>query len=373
MLFAGKKIAPLIIIFLIASIPAWAGANEQRLIIDATGRRVNVPVKVERVLCSGPGCLRLLTYLQAQDRIVGVDDMEKRHGRFDARPYALANPQFKDLPLFGEFRGRDNPELILSLEPEPQVIFKTFSSMGHDPQELQDKTGIPVVVLNYGDLGAYRNDLFQALTIMGDVLGISGRAGLVQDFFTSKIAELEQRAARANALKKKSVYIGGVAKKGPHGFQSTEPGYPPFVFVNAYNVASAGRKSLKELAHANVAKEKIVDWNPEILFLDLSTLELGDKAGGLYELSHDPAYKTLTALNQEKLYGLLPYNWYSKNFGSILANAFFIGKVIYPEQFSDIDPDKQADLIYSFLVGKPVFSQMNAFFANKAFKAIKAY
>jgi ABC-type iron transport system FetAB ATPase subunit len=77
----------------------------------------------------GPGALRLLTYLEAQDKIVAVDDMEKQRLQFDARPYALANPQFRDYPIFGEFRGHDHPERILTLDPLPQVIFKTYSSM----------------------------------------------------------------------------------------------------------------------------------------------------------------------------------------------------------------------------------------------------
>ena len=85
------------------------GLASTRIITDALGRRVPVPEKVERVICSGSGCLRLLTYLQAQDKIVGVDDIEKRRRRLDARPYALANPQFKTYPIFGEFRGHDNP------------------------------------------------------------------------------------------------------------------------------------------------------------------------------------------------------------------------------------------------------------------------
>ena len=40
-----------------------------------------------------------------------------RRNELDARPYALANPQFKTMPVFGQFRGQDNPEQILSLSP----------------------------------------------------------------------------------------------------------------------------------------------------------------------------------------------------------------------------------------------------------------
>jgi ABC-type Fe3+-hydroxamate transport system substrate-binding protein len=90
-------------------------AGQTRTIIDKAGRKVTVPVNVNRVICSDPGALRLLTYLRAQNLIVAVDDIEVKRNRFDARPYALANPEFTTHPIFGEFRGFDNPELILSL------------------------------------------------------------------------------------------------------------------------------------------------------------------------------------------------------------------------------------------------------------------
>jgi iron complex transport system substrate-binding protein len=37
----------------------------ERAVIDAARREVKLPDRIERVICSGAGCLRLLTYLQA--------------------------------------------------------------------------------------------------------------------------------------------------------------------------------------------------------------------------------------------------------------------------------------------------------------------
>lgn len=330
-----------------------------------------IPDNVSNVICSGSGCLRLLTYLQAQTMAVAVDDIEGKKKTFDARPYALANPQFKKMPIFGEFRGHDNPELIMTLEPQPQVIFKTFSSsMGYDPDELAAKTGIPVVVLNYGNLGPLRPQLFESLRTMGRIVGRQQRAEEVISYIEGLIADLQNRTRDIRAENRPSVFIGGVAFRGPHGFQSTEPTYPPFSFVNVHNPANDSSKSGKELSHSSISKEKIMEWDPDILFLDLSTLQLGDKSGGLFELRSDPAYRTLTAVKEGNVYGLLPYNWYTKNYGSILANAYFIGKTVYPDRFADIDPAAKADEIYTFLVGKPVFAEMKAMFDNLAYEAV---
>ncbi|ADN34799.1 periplasmic binding protein [Methanolacinia petrolearia DSM 11571] len=341
--------------------PGGSTVSETVTITDALGREVTVPKNPESVVCSGSGCLRYLTYLQAEDKIVGVDDIETEETKFDARPYALANPQFREYPLIGEFRGADDPEKIIACNPD--VIFKTYVTSASDADELQDKTGIPVVALNYGDLGVNRADMYQALTLMGEVMGKEDRAKDIIGFFNSSIADLNARTESVAEDAKISTYIGGIAYRGPHGFQSTEPSYPPFMFVDAYNVA--GEMGTE---HADVAKEKIIEWNPDVLFVDLSTLQTTPSA--IDELQTDESYQTLDAVKSDEVYGVLPYNWYTSNHGSVIADAYYIGTILYPEQFSDIDPAAKADEIYTFLVGEPVFDEMNIAFNNTAFTRI---
>jgi iron complex transport system substrate-binding protein len=369
-----RKVVIFLSIVLGSCFAGLAYSAEVRVITDMAGRQVEIPVKVDRVLCSGPGCLRYLTYLQGQNLIVGVDCIEKRLNRFDARPYALANPQFRQKPLFGNFRGHDNPELILGLDPQPQVIFKTFKNLGYDADELQAKTGIPVVCLSYASLVSGRQIIYDSLLLMGEIIGKRDRAVKVNEFMEMKINDLERRTANIPESERFSCFVGGIAKKGPHGFQSTEPGYPPFYFVNANNVANPygvrGGQG-KPLQHANVSKEQVVGWDPDIIFVDLSSTQLGERAGAINELRIDPVYQSLAAVENGWIYGLLPYNWYTKNYGSIIANAYFVGKVLYPEIFKDVDPKEKADEIYSFLVGKPVFSLMDKSFAGAVFEKIE--
>jgi iron complex transport system substrate-binding protein len=342
-----------------------------RTFTDTAGRIVEVPESVTKVICSGPGCLRYLSYLDAQDMAVAVDSIEKRNNTFEGRPYALANPQFKDLPLFGEFRGFDNPELILGLSPQPQVIFKTYRNMGFSPDELQEKTGIPVICLSYGNLSAQRKKIYDSLHLMGDVIGKEQRAELVTTFLENTIEDLKNRTANIPESKRPSCYVGGVALKGPHGFQSTEPSYPPFLFVNAKNIACPPQQSGNPLPHATIAKEQLIKWNPNIIFMDLSTTQMGTGASGFNELEEDPAYQNLQAKKNNQIYSLLPYNLYSRNYGSILADSYFVGKILYPDQFSDIDPRKKADEIYTFLLGQPVFDLMAKSFGKAPFAKIE--
>lgn len=340
--------------------------------VTANGTTINFSEPVKRIICSGPGCLRLVCYLKAQDLVVAVDDAETKNRIIDARPYALAHKGFKTMPVFGEFRGHDNPEQILTLKTQPQLIFKTYPDMGHDPEELQEKTGLPVIPLHYGDLDRLRPRLTNALRAMGKALDKQARAEEVVAFFEETIRDLKRRVGSVPESEKPGVFVGGVAFKGPHGYQSTEPAYPPFVFVGAKNLAHDGALAEQQNRHSVVSKETILAWDPAYLFLDLSTLQLGE-ASGLAELQQDPAYQSLTAVGQGKVYGLLPYNWYSKNYGSILANAYFIGKLLHPKAFADIDPVRKADEIFTFLVGKPVFEELNAAFGALAYKPVPVH
>ena len=293
--------------------------REMITVTDALGRQVEVPKSPEHVICSGSGCLRLLSYLEAQDRIVAVDSVETRETPYEARPYAFANPQFRtDYPVFGEFRGNDDPEKILTLEPQPEVIFKTYPESGYDPIELQEKTGIPVVALNYGDMVNNRDSLYQSLGIMGEVMGKEERAEEVIDFFDATITDLNQRTADVADEDKTSCYVGGIAFKGPHGIQSTEPTYPPFLFTNARNVAY----DPMNLSAAEVSREMILEWDPEVIFVDLSTLQAEDEISVLFQLQNEDIYRQLDAVSSGNVYAVLPYHWYTQTFGSVLADSY---------------------------------------------------
>ena len=83
-----------------------------------------------------------------------------------------------------------------------------------------------------------------------------------------------------------------------------------------------------------------------------------------------PHLQGFQRLRTEKFYGVIPYNFYSTNYESVLANAYYVGKVLYPDQFKDIDPEAKANEIYTFFLGKPVFSDLNEQYNNLGFKQI---
>jgi iron complex transport system substrate-binding protein len=262
--------------------------------------------------------------------------------------------------------------LIAGLDPHPQVIFKAFAGRGQDPDQLQTKTGIPVITLEYGNLTYGREQLNRALRLMAEVMGETKRAEAVISYFNALEQDLQRRTQDIPLDQRPTCYVGGLGQAGPHGFQSTEPSFAPFVFTNARNVAAPSHGE-KPLSHATVAKEQIVFWNPSVVFLDVSTLRLGSGSGAsaLEQLRTDAAYQGLSAVRENDVFGLFPNMSYNENFDAVFANAYYVGKVLYPEQFADVDPMTKAEDISIFLNGGPAFISLNKQFDGLAFSRIK--
>lgn len=339
-------------------------------ITDGFGRAVTVPANPQKILCSGSGCLRYVVYLGAQDTVAGVDSQEKKTQKFEARAYAIANPRLAQLPLFGEMRGKDDPEKVVEISPD--LVFKTgvtgqpSATSAAEADTLQDKTGIPVVAFSYGSLktDAEKAEMFGSLRLMGKTLGKEARAEELIAYIDEVTADLEKRTKDIPADQQKTVYIGGVALSGAHGMISTEPAYPPFIWVHAKNIASGS-----DAQHADVSREVIVDGDPAFLFIDVSTIQL-DNDGAIGELKTNPAFGGLTAVKNGNVYGVLPYNFYNTNYETVLANSYFIGKVLYPDRFADVDPQQKADEIYTMFVGKPAFADINKNYKEHGFAKI---
>lgn len=348
----NKKIAVIIAtILMISLISAGCVENEDDksdyiTVTDMVGREVEIPKDIDEIVGIEAGALRLLVYMQAEDMVVGVEDFEKNDG---LRPYIMAHPQLQEKSSIGPQHGGD-AELITAAQPD--VIFWTYAEEG-EADDLQEKTGIPVIVLRYGDIDDNRDTFYEALELIGEVLGKQERSESIQDYFNETIEDLNNRTKNISPEDKPSCYVGGIGYRGAHGLTSTEPDYSPFQFVNVDNVAGG-----LDMEHAFVDPEEVIEWDPEILFVDEGGYNL------VMDDLNDTVYAEIEAVKDGDVYAVLPYNYYTANYGTILANSYYIGSILYPDQFSDVNTDEKADEIYEFLVGGKVYDQMESSFGG---------
>jgi iron complex transport system substrate-binding protein len=143
---------------------------------------------------------------------------------------------------------------------------------------------------------------------------------------------------------------------------STDPNYEPFFLAGVVNVATPEQSSNWYFSH-----DVLLTQNPDAMFIDLSTLLLKDNAAA--ELLSEKNADLYSAMNG-RVYALLPYEWYETDYASELANAFFIGKTLYTERFSDINEIEMADYMYTMFYGVPLFDKMNVWLERRTFQKI---
>ncbi|MGQ9498286.1 MAG: iron ABC transporter substrate-binding protein [Desulfotomaculales bacterium] len=341
-------------------------APQKAVVTDLAGRQVEVPVPANKVVAIGPGALRLVCYVNGADKVVGVEDVEKQKPR--GKPYMLAHTELKDLPSIGQGGPDIAPDAEKLVSVKPEVIFVASLLDKSQADELQAKTNIPVVVLNYGTEVPFGENVYNSLLLIGKIIGNEKRAQEVVAYLKNCHQDLQERTKNIPADKKPAVYVGALGAKGAHGIESTAPKYGPFVAIGARNVVEEvqGRgsavienKKLSQMGRAlgrnvMIEKEKLLEWDPDIIFIDESGLELVQN-----DYKKNPQfYQSLKAVKTGQVYGQIPFNFYNTNIDTAIADAYYAGKVIFPEQFKDIDPAKKADEIYHFLLGKPLYEQM---------------
>jgi iron complex transport system substrate-binding protein len=340
---------------MLAAVPAEAGAATID-VVDMAGRRVKVPADPKRIVGLGPGALRLICYLHAVDKVVGIEAFEKR--RRAGRPYWYANPSLAKKRLVaagGPGMINKMPDMEKLLAVRPDLIFITYMQAAN-ADRLQAQLKVPVVVLSYGRFATFDDKVFHALKLMGRILKKDKRAEAVVGYIKKARQDLARRTRGIDPKKKPTVYVGAIGFRGLQGITSTDVSYASTRWLGANNVAAR----LGHKRHAFINKEKLLAWNPDVIFVDGTGLGLVRQ-----DVAKNPKfYQGLKAFKTRRVYVLHPYNWYVTNIGTAIISAYVVGKRLYPDRFKDVDLKKKADQVYTFMVGKPVYKFMVKFFGQ---------
>lgn len=313
---------------------------------DMAGREVVLDGDRDDLLVIG-SALRMYTYINGTEKLVGIEKAQQN--KESGRPYIMANAEgLAALDLVGEgFPADVDPELVLTADPDVIIAgdldIKTL-------EELENKTGIPVVILTTGSEPVFDEKMYESLKIIGQITGEEDRAEEVINYLEDAKKELENLTKHIEEDKRPSVYVGGLSHKGNHGIESTKANSQVLDAINANNVAD----ELKDEGTVDIDKEQLIKWDPEIIIIDENGLGLVRED---YDKNPD-YYESLRAFQEGKVYGQLPYVSYYSNIETALIDTYYLGTILYPEEFKDIDPVVKADEIYEFMLGEKLYDQM---------------
>jgi iron complex transport system substrate-binding protein len=325
--------------------PSVSSEPTTRTITDMLGRTFEIPGVIETVAVAGSSA-RILTYAGCADKLVGVTDMDKTAD--PGMPYTIVNKdKFAGLTSVGAGGAKDTQydEALVTLNPD--VIFANYLD-AEAANELQEKTNIPVIGLTYD--GIFSDSVYAALTLVGDVMGAQDRCAEVITAMKDWQKDLSDRTKDIADVDKPTVYAGAVSFKGGHGIEGTYGQYPPFVAINAKNVVDeTGEKSA-----VIIDKEKVVTWNPDIIFLTPGNMNLVNE-----DYATNPNfYNNLKAVKNGDVYSQVSFNYNGTNIEIAIADCYYAGKIIYPDAFADVDFEKKADEIFTLMLGQTYLQQL---------------
>ncbi len=182
----------------------WSGAALAGTVVDATGRSVELPERIARVLPAGPPAAILLAAL-APDLMLGwtspVSD--------DAR--ALLAPEAARLPQVPRLTGRDDvTDKIAALKPDLILDYGTVAPRYADlAKATQQRTGIPTVLLD-GSL----IEIPHVFRLLGGLLHREARGETLAKFAEALLTAPAGRAVQPSVL----------CARGPDGLTVVAPG-----------------------------------------------------------------------------------------------------------------------------------------------------
>ena len=337
-----------------------------RVVTDVWNRDVVIPEDVDSIAAIGSMGPRMAAYLDVVDMLIGAEDSDIRtmSVRYDYSP--VYHDAMKNLPSIGTGGGSGEnnayPEELIMLDPD--VIIAGFNESACD--ELQRQTGIPVVSIRYRTQGFIDEGFYRSLRIFADVAGAEERCEEIISYIDACKRDLQERTEDIPDASKPLAYTGAVTFNGRHGFAFTYVDFPPFDAVNALNAADVLAEEqtgeASDIAAGSgtaylgnngfeVDPEMIIEWDPDIIFLDPGNMDLVNA-----EYDSNPGYfESLRAIQEGNVYTMPSSNSAGPNITYLLMNAYFAGKVLFPDAFSDIDFRSKCGEIMEMMLGRDFF------------------
>ncbi len=330
-------------------------------ITDLRNRQVEVPYEVNKVVCIGASALRLYSYVGDLDKLVGVEEFEKGN-KMPVRPYSYAYKElFANLPSIGVGGPNSTYDAEAILSVKPDVIFSLYDNV-ESMNTLEKTINIPVVCLSYGGSDPFSDQVYTSLSLIGQITNNKTRSDYVINYIKEIKNDLNQRTKDIKDEDKPKVYLGCNTYNGGKGtFNDSLINYACFREINAKNIFSNENYNTNNVI---VDLETIVSLNPDMIFVDVANIsnlknEYNEKKA---------IFDTITAFKNNDIYVQMPFNQYYTNLEIAIADSYYLGSVIYPNSFKDINPINKFDEICENMLNKKEnYYQLVSSFYNQGF------
>lgn len=333
---------------------------DTRTITDMYGRTVEIPLKIERVVCIDDGFVEGLMYrFGLQDQIVGIGSEWIKNYTYSfestdgstyeytqgMNPVRYLIPNLADLPVLVTSGTAMNYETLTSLDPD--VIFLRAGACSYqagNDENLQktiqtvDSLGIPLVILlgpPYQDEPSV-DQISEEIRLVGEVFSRQKDADTLARYLDRQIAMIRERTRDIPDDEKPTVMQLGLSPRARQGGGAamawggdTIESYFIEDIVNAKNAYKGSG------AFVVISTEQILTIDPDVIVLP--TAQGYHPTSELYTAPYYKNLQELTAVKNQRVYALpwTPMNWAKRLEYPI--EAMIIAKAAYPDRFSDIN------------------------------------
>ena len=304
-------------------------APQTQTITDASGKTIEVPLKIEKIGDAWQAHNEVLSMLGAGDKIVATILTEK------TRPWLYkVNPQMKNAITVFEPTSVNSEELI---KTKPDIVFTPLNDK--NVNKISD-LGIPTVQLNFTDF----NGLKDCFKLTGNILGDEAkkRAYDYVSYLDDKLNSITSITSKMPKEQKPKVLH--VTSLSPITVDGSD------TIINAWIDVAGGINAAGEVSGNNkeVSMEQILKWNPDIVILSSNTLmKVSNGKKNIDELLTDEAWKHVNAVKNSKVYfnpdGAFYWDRYSAEEALQIQWA---AKIINPDKFQNIDIVKETRNFY---------------------------
>jgi iron complex transport system substrate-binding protein len=285
-------------------------------VVDAAGRSVTVPARVDRVFPAGPPAA--ITHYTLQPRsLLGWPRAN--------RPAELIylDAEVGARPELGRLTGRGNTtnlEVLLQLKPDLIIdIGSTARTFVETADRVQAQTGIPYALLD----GRF-DRIAESYRMHGRLVGDAARADELAATCEDILKTCQSRIATVPANKRPRVYYA----RGPRGLETGLGGsinVETIELMGATNVAGQTRGGM-----ATVSVEQVLAWDPDVII----TIDQDFAA----KVRNDPSWAGVKAVREGRIHlsPKMPFGWVDfPPSVNRMPGLIWLGKLLYPNLFPE--------------------------------------
>ena len=303
--------------------PSTVENSGSKNITDMIGRAIEIPNSINKVVATSPP-MTTVVYMIAPEKLTALNF----EWTDDEKVYVPS--QYQGLPNIGGWYGTQDGSYEEFIASEPDIVIESIDEGGDGDlstvNERQSKFGkIPVVAVN--DTTSVEK-VDSSISFIGEIIGAQDNAKKLTDFNDKYLDEVHKKSSQISD--KKNVYYA----EGNDGLKTNPSGsvHGQLIdLVGGNNVANSLSQG-NTTSGVQVSIEQVISWNPDVI--------ITTDADFYAKVYNDSNWQSINAVKNHEVYlsPQSPFKWFDRPVGAnMIIGVPWTAKVIYPDQYKDID------------------------------------